>query len=60
MSVEETRLPEPEDWTMTYFKRKRQKKWRRFWRRPAPWLYAGAVTGLLVGLGVLFMVILLW
>lgn len=60
MLEEETRLPEAEDWTMTYFKRQRQKKWRRFWRRPAPWLYAGAAAGLVLGLMLLFAGILLW
>jgi len=48
--VSEYQLPEKEDFVMTYFKRKRKKKWKRFWRRPKPWLIIGLALGLLLGL----------
>lgn len=43
-------LPEKEDFVMTYFKRKREKKWKRFWGRPKPWLLIGLGLGLLLGI----------
>jgi hypothetical protein len=56
--LEELRLPETEDWVMGYFQRQRQKKWQKFWARPAPWLYAGIATGLLVALAIVLGVML--
>lgn len=56
--LEELRLPEEGDWVMGYFRRQREKKWRKFWNRPAPWLYAGAATAILLALLAILGVIL--
>lgn len=34
--MEELQLAEDGDWVMDYFRRQREKRWRKFWRRPAP------------------------
>lgn len=56
--LEELRLPENGDWVTGYFQRQRQKKWRKFWGRPAPWLVAGAVAAILLALAIILAVIL--